>query len=142
MKIGNVVYCNGYGLGRIIDIFNSPNFMYKILLENQEIIKLSFTDKCIRALSSKIMISHFFNNLQKQIINNPRTYFKEIYPLYIETLEKKSLEGISYIIRDILSINKVKKLSEGETHMLNTCYDRILPELSFVLRKDQKIIKN
>ncbi|NCC24992.1 MAG: CarD family transcriptional regulator [Deltaproteobacteria bacterium] len=63
------------------------------------------------------------------------------YREYSEKLKSSDLKDVAYVLKELILIGKDKDLSFGERRLLEQAMNLISMEISFALKKEQKVIK-
>lgn len=140
LYMGDKVFYPGYGAGTVInieerEIHGNINKYYIIKLTN-EIVTMVPVDtrevkgirKCIEEDECKKIFLIF-----KEIPSEMPIKWLERYKIYTKAIKEGNIYNMSYVLNNILSIKKDKKVSKSEEKFFEDILDMVSQELSIIL---------
>ena len=136
-NLGDYVVCPGHGVGQICSVETKELngelksfYIIKVISNGMKVMIPVDAKEGVRSLISTNEIDGVFELLQKQDVKVDQSTWNRRHREYTLKIKTGSLLEIADVLRQLLLLKMMKKLSFGERKMLDQCKDLIVKEIA------------
>ena len=143
-QIGDYVVCPGHGVGLILNIeskmvgdLQRDFYLIRIVSNSMMVMIPTDLEDGIRNLIDHSDVDSVFTLLSDHQVKIDTSTWNRRYRDYVNKVKTGSLLEIADVLRSLLLLKSMKKLSFGERRMLEQCKELIVKEVSISVGKNE-----
>lgn len=136
-NLGDYVVCPGHGVGQICSVEKKELngemkdfYTIKVVSNGMKVMIPVDSKEGVRALIPSTEVNGVFELLQDQNVKVDMSTWNRRHREYTLKIKTGSLLEIADVLRQLLLLKMIKKLSFGERKMLDQCKELIVKEIS------------
>jgi CarD family transcriptional regulator len=136
-NLGDHVVCPGHGVGQVFSVETrelngemKSFYIIKIISNGMKVMIPVESKEGVRALIPSHEVDGVFELLQDQNVKVDQSTWNRRHREYTLKIKTGSLIEIADVLRQLLLLKMIKKLSFGERKMLDQCKDLIVKEIA------------
>lgn len=136
-NLGDHVVCPGHGVGQVFSVETKELngemksfYIIKIISNGMKVMIPVESKEGVRALIPSHEVDGVFELLQDQNVKVDQSTWNRRHREYTLKIKTGSLIEIADVLRQLLLLKMIKKLSFGERKMLDQCKDLIVKEIA------------